>query len=477
MVQEWKTRVICFMAVSLMLIPGLWAQTVPTVEISDPVTLEETLFTKAAGIAVNTHEPEILITTVDTENFFQFPDPISGEIGTEAVIGFYVNPMTLEVLGDPFIILGNNAEIETHDVKYNPVTNQYVVVASAHNRATNGTNQVPLLALVNPRSVAGTGNPVAKAWVNHPDSDQDYDDVAVAVSTKNGSFMVAAEKNFTGESEGVVGVLYDKDGNSLTPSFTKLDQLEPARDEDDPDIFYLEENDVYLFITNIDPSTSPNRITATIIQSTPDSSGLLQQGTQQIVSELRKNLNAGHAAAIENPFTKEFIGGFDYNNSPDGGDLFYFNIGPAPNYTFTESRTQVAYVEATGSNPFAHRHPQFAVDQNSGVIIVSYNYHGGPAGINGMACSLLGPDGGFLPGPAVGAELYPDLPEGHPPVYIVAETTSAISDSANYHNVKYDPFSDSFIVVYATGNNITQAARLKVLSDHRPADVSAYMIY
>lgn len=480
MVKEWKMKVICLLAFSAVLVPGLWAQTVPTVQISEPVTLEEVLITKAAGIAVNTNAAEILVTTVDTENFLGYTDPLSGEVTTQCVLGFYVNPTTLEVIGDPFIIVGNNANIKTHDVKYNPVTNQYVVVALCQNRSNGGTFHVPVLALVNPRSVAGTNSPVAKIWGYQLDTDQNYDDVAVAVSTKNGSFLMVSERNFAGESEGVVGVLFDKNGTALTPNFAKLDQLEPARDEDDPDVFYLEENDVYLFITNIDPSTTKNRITATIIQSTPDSSGVLQQGTQQIVSQLRKDFNAGHAAAIENPFTKEFIGVFDYNNGPDGGDIFYFDIGPAPNYAFTESRPQIPYLDAAGSDPFQHRHPQLAVDPSSGVIVIAYNCHSGPAAINGMAITLLGADGAILPGPANGAELYPGLPSGHPPVYILARTNAAIANDANFYNIKYDPTSDSFIAVYASGSTtdgLTQMVRLKVMSDHRPADVGSYMIY
>src|SRR5690606_33348374 len=106
----------------------------------------------------------------------------------------------------------------------------------------------------------------------------------------------------------------------------------------------LEDNDVFVFLTNIDPTDgAPNRISATIIQTTPGADGKLQLGEQQIVSELRKNVTQGHPAAVENPFNDELIGVFDYDNGAQGGDIFYFNIGPAPDYILTETREQVPY--------------------------------------------------------------------------------------------------------------------------------------
>ncbi|MFH1740235.1 MAG: hypothetical protein ABIH23_14600 [bacterium] len=452
----------------LFVVPLAGAQTAPTFTIGEPVVLFPDLMTREANLAVNTSEPEILAITIDTAPF-DVVDPINGELPWFALYGAFYNPITLEQIGDPFIILGGtvDAEIETNGVKYNPVTNQYVVVTKANDFGNNGMD-VPLIALVNPASVAAGGNPVAKAFAYDMETDQNYDDVAVAVNTRNGSFLLVAERNFVHEadppatSEGVCGALFDKDGNLLTPQFGRLDTLEPDRDEDDPDVAYLEENDVFIFITNIDPSYSKNRITATIIQSAPDANGNLQAGTQQIVSELRKDFSAGHAAAIENPFTREFIGVLDYDNGAEGGDIFYFQIGPPPDYAFTEARPQIPYLEAAASSPYSQRHPQLAVDPNSGVIAIAHNATGE---FQGMMFTLLGPDGAILPG----------RPNDRP--YELVATDQAISSSANYHNIVYDPDSDSFIVIYATGDGWTEAVRLTVTSDHRPVGVADWMVY
>ena len=452
------------MVVGLAVVPFSAAQTEPTFEISDPVVLFEDLITKEAGIAVNTNTPEILMTTFDTMPIGDQVDPISGELPMIALYGCFYDPITLEKSGEPFLIFGNpyGTGMETNDVKYSPVTNQYVVAAKADNFGENGRN-VPLVAIVNAGEAVSAGeSPVAKAFAYDTGTDQNYDDVALAVSTRTGNFILVAERNFAGEDgEGEVGVLFDKEGNELTP-WKKLDTLEPTRDEDDPDVIYLEENDVFLFITNIDPSYSPNRITASIIQAEPDANGELQVGEQQVVSELRKNFNAGHPDAIENPFTGEFIGVLDYDNGAEGGDIFYFEIGPPPDYILTETREQIPYLEAESNSPYSQRHPQLAVDPNSGVIVISHNARQGE--FQGMVFTLLGPEGNILPG-------RPD------DLYKLVETFEPVSNSANYHNVAYDPHSDSFIVIYATEDGYTEAVRLTVTSNHLPEDVGGWMIY
>ncbi len=437
---------------------GFAAAQEPEFTISEPITLFEETSTKEAGLAVNTNEPEILFVTIDTIAVDN--DPITGDPAVHAVMGFFYNPVTLTQVGDPFIIVGNPyGELQKLTVAYNPVSNQYFVAVAADGYSPTGA-RVPLMAIVNAKSAAGDADPVVKAWSFDPETEFNYQDTAVACSSQNGNMIYVSEYDPPDESEGVIGLLYDQDGNLLTAEATRLDSLEPTRDEDDPDVYYLEENDVFLFITNIDPSTSPNRISSRMIQTVPGDDGSLQLGEQRIVSQLRKNFDAGHPSAIENPFNGEFIGVLDYANGAEGGDIFYFNIGPAPDYVLEEAREQIPYLEAAGSVPFSQRHPRLAADPNSGVIVISHNASGG---FQGMVFTLLGPEGEILPG-------RPD------DLYKLVETPTAISNDANYHDVKYDPVSDSFIIIYATGAGFTNVVRLTVTSDHMPASVESWML-
>lgn len=433
------------------------AQIEPAFEIGEPISLFDETITKEAGLALNTNSSEVLFVTIDTAAVET--DPITGEPATQAVIGFFYNFETLEQIGEPFIIVGNPfGNLQKLTVTYNPVSNRYFVAVAADGYSTAG-RRVPLMAIVNPSTASDR---IFKAWVWDAESQQDYQDTAVAASTKNGNLMYVSEYTPAGESEGVIGLLYDQNGNLLTTAgITRLDSLEPTRDEDDPDVYYLPENDAFFFITNIDPSTSKNRISGRIIQTVPGTDGLLQLGEQRIISQLRKDFSAGHPSAIENPFTGEFIGALDYENGAEGGDLFYFNIGPAPDYPLTESRPQIPYFEAAGNVPYNQRHPRFAVDTNSGVIVVSHNARQGS--VQGMVFSLLGPDGQILPG-------RPDE------LYVLNETASAVSNDANNHDVQYDPVSDFFLVIYATEDGFTFVQHLKVTSNHLPASVDNWML-
>ena len=433
----------------------------PTFELGEPIVLQNAfgdLATDGANLAVNTDTPEVLFTTIDSNNFDGLVDPITGEIAFSAVLGFFYDPMTLEPIStDPFIIVGNpeSAGFDTLDVKYNPVSQQYVVAASANGYPPNG-HQMTLMAIVNPSAAAG--DRIAKAFVYEPDTDQNFDDVALAVSSKNGNILLAGERNFAGEGEGAIGALFDSEGNLLTPQFGRLDQIQPTGDEDDPDVVYLENNDVFLYVTNTDGDILANRITGSIIQTVPAADGSLQVGEEQILGASRKAIRQGHPAAFENPFNSELIGAFDYGNGSDGGDIFYFNIGQPPSYILSQARGQVPYFEATGSDPFNHRHPQFAADPSNGVIVIGNNPHNNPNGLpSGYSFTLLGPDGRVLPGES----------EEHNGFHAFVENVSSIDNGANNHNLKYDPFSDSFIAVYADGNE-TFTVRLKVTSNHLP---------
>lgn len=438
------------------------AQIEPQFVISEPISLFEESVTKEAGLAVNSREAEVLFVTIDTVAIDD--DPITGEPAAEAVMGFYYNPETLTPIGAPFIIVGNpRGSLEKLSLTYNPVSNRYFVAVAANGYSPT-RNRVPLMAIVNPSSAVANGEPpVFKAWNYDPETSQNYQDTAVAASSRNGNMLYVSEYSPAGESgEGVIGLLYDQDGNLLTPEAARLDQLEPDRDEDDPDVYYLEENDVFLFITNIDPSDAPDRITCTIIQTVPDADGRLQQGEQQIVSDQSKTIPAGHPSAIENPYTGELIVTLDYSNGADGGDVFYLTLGDAPNYVFSQSREPLPYLEARGGDPYVHRHPRLALDANSGVFIISHNAREGS--FQGMVFTLLGPDGEILPG-------RPD------DLYKLVETAQPVDNGANYHDVKWDPVSDSFLVIFATGAGVTNVVRLEMLSDHRPAYVSDWSLF
>lgn len=456
-----KKRFGVWMAACLIAAAGVANAQEPTFEVSEPLTLFEETVTKEAALAVNEQEQEVLFVTIDTAAIDT--DPITGEPAVQAVVGFYYDPVTLEQKGDPFIIVGNpRGNLQKLTVTYNPVNNKYFVAVAADGYSPSGA-RVPLMAIVNPYSAAQTEGSVFKAWNWDPETTQNYQDTAVAASTNNGNLLYVSEYSPAGEDgEGVIGLLYDMEGNLLTGGNTRLDQLEPSRDEDDPDVYFLPENDVFLFITNIDPSTSNNRIAASAIQPEPGENGELAVGDMQIVSELRKPFNAGHPSAIENPFTGEFIGALDYDNGAEGGDLFYFNVGPAPDYALTEAREQIPYFEAAGGNPYVHRHPRLALDPNSGVFVISHNARDGV--FQGMVFSLLGPEGELLPG-------HPEL------LYPLAVTDTPVDNGANYHDVKYDPYSDSFLVIYATGAGFTNVVRLTVTSNHLPANVDSWMVY
>ena len=435
-------------------------QEAPTFELGEPVVLQNAfgdLVSEGANLAVNTDTPEVLFTTIDTSNPDGAIDPITGDVANAAVVGFFYNPITLEpISSDPFIIVGNpDGGFDTHDVKYNPVSQQYVVAGSAEGYRPDGV-QITLLSFVNPSAKAGER--IIKSFVYEPDTASGFDDVSLAVSSRNGHILLAGERNFDGEGEGAIGVLFDQDGNLMTPNFGRLDQIQPTGDEDDPDVVYLENNDVFLYVTNTDGDVLDNRITGSIIQTVPAEDGTLQVGDEQILGASRKAIRQGHPAAFENPFNDELIGAFDYGNGSDGGDIFYFNIGSAPNYHLTQARGQAPYFEASANDPFNHRHPQFAADPNSGVIVVGHNAHSNPNNLpSGYAFTLLGPDGRILPGRSV---------EGNG-FHAFVENINSIDNGANNHNLKYDPSSDSFIAVYADASE-TFAVRLKITSSHIP---------
>ncbi len=440
----------------------------PVFTTSDPVVLTpEAWLTKEAALAINTTAPEILFTTIITQDLgsgLDLTDPITGQPSASVLAGYFYNPLTMEPIGDPFVIAGNpNGGMQKHDVKYNPITNQYNAVVAAEQRGANQQRSL-LVALVNPSSTAEPENRIARAFVHDEDGTVSYQDTALATSTRNGNFLIVAEYQVPDEGEAVVGMLFSRDGDLISPTVTRLDQIVPEKDEDDPDVVYLPENDAFLFLTNTDNDENPNIITGSIVGAETDSEGNLVVGQQQILGQRRRDLSQGHPAAIENPFNKEFIGGFDHSNGADGGDLFYFNIGPAPAYVLTEARPQIPYLEATGSDPYNHRHPQFAADFNSGVIAMMTNPHNSAIGLpNGVAFTFLGKGGAPLPGSDLGENYFhafvptfdpldPENPSANP----------SISNDANFYNMKYDPFSDSFIAIWTDTSAFTFAVQVQV---------------
>lgn len=453
--------------IGLVIAPTLMAQTAPTFEVSEVFTFADGVAFpdggvpafEEANVAVNTTSPEILVTTVDPANVGLYIDPITGEEAFGALLGQFYDPMTLQARGDPFIILGTDDEaFDTHETDYNPVTNQYVVVGSAQSYPPQYI-QMPLIALVD----AGTGN-VAKAFPYMADTASEFDDVSVAVNTNDGSFAIACEFDFPGrgEQEGVVAMVFDKDGNPLSENLARIDTLEPGQDEDDPDVGYMPLDDVFVVISNIDPSATANAISATVLEPAAGADGNLVLGPQTVLMEHRVDANYGHPDVIQNPWNGEVIVAANVGDGGDGGDLMYHAIN-ADN-SLTKARDQAIYMDAQASFPIGHRHPQLAVDNtSSGTIIVSHNATGGGI-FTGMGFSLLGSDGLDLPG----------RNEGIDP-YLAFETDGDVSTGADNHDVAYDPFSESYIIVGRWGSTV-QGAAVKVTSSHGSVDVSDWMM-
>jgi hypothetical protein len=413
---------------------------------------------KEACVAINTDEPEILVTTIDERNVGGHLDPITGEVATSAVVGYFYNPVTLTPTRGPFVILGNTSGIlNRHDAKYNPVSKQYVVAANARTYAGANGRAIPLIALVNPASVAGETSPVAKAFFYRETTETDFDDVSLAVSTKNGNFLLGAELKITGEGEGAVGALFDKTGALLTPEYARLDRLQFNGDEDDPDVVYLPKKDVFLYVVNTDVTGGlVNRVVGSIIQTVPNQAGELQVMDEQVIGDASPASTAeGHPASLENPLNGQIITAYDLGgNSVAAGDLAFTTIGDAPSYSFTPARPETPYLTGSGGNPFQHNHPQLDVDPVHGVILVGMAAYGSSQG-NPTAYTVQAFN---LEGDLLGA------PYAAP--FFVADAPGGNSGSANYQNLKYSPQSGSFIAVYNNGTAATFITSVSVTSDH-----------
>jgi len=267
--------------------------------------------------------------------------------------------------------------------------------------------------------------------------------VSVAVSSVNGNFILVAEHKVAGEGEGTYGALFDSDGRTLAGP-TRLDQLEAARDEDDPDVIYLPGRDVFMYLSNTDGVTLGNRIVGSIIQTVPGGTGNLQvSGPEQSLSTTGTGIAQGHPASIENPFNGEIITAFDTGgNDVPTGELSYFDIGAGPAYTFAELRPQMPYLAGASGNPFAHQHPQLDVDPGSGMFVLGYQARASTVGLpNGYVFSVLDSNGAVMPS-QLGT-----------PYYLIDAVAGGIETTVNFHNIKYDAFSDSFLAVAAAGGN------------------------
>lgn len=415
---------------------------------------------RETAVAVNTHEPEVLVVSIDSVNVAGFTDPIMQMPALYAVVGRFFDPRTLAATSEPFIVFGNPlGTVSRCDAEYNPVSKQYVVVANA--RMYNPyLLDVPLVALVNPASVAGGNSPVAKAFVHDLVSEDSYDDVSVAVSSQNGNILLACERKFFGEGEGAVGALYDKTGTLLTPLRTRLDLLQQIGDEDDPDASYHEGLDAFLYISNTDNSngstgTLSNRIVGSVVDPLPDGQGnLVVRAEQPLGDGLPTGRAEGHPASIVNPFNGQLITAYDAGNGTAMGDLSFFDLGTPPNYAFTSARSEVPYLDGTSGNPFNHQHPQLAADPESGVIVVGFNATGSTAGVpEAYAFVLLGPDGQPL-----SSQL------GAP--YLLADSPGGLGTTVNFHTIKYSPLSGSFLAAYTSNPGVTYLAALDITSSH-----------
>jgi hypothetical protein len=420
----------------------------------------EDVVAKECAIAASTEAPELLVTSIDSTNVGGYLDPITQQPAAMALVGRFYDSDTLQPTSEPFVILANPiGTLNRSDAKYNPVSKQYVVVANARAAGTLGSD-VAVIALVRSAAASAGAAPLVKAFVHDGSTDESYDDVAVAVSAKNGNFLLVAERKFSGEGEGTVGALYNQAGTLLTPAATRLDLLQTVGDEDDPDVVYLPDQDAFLYLSNTDNSngstgTLSNRIVGSVVNSSPDAQGRLVVRPEQPLSDgLPQGRAEGHPASLLNPFNGQLITAYDAGNGTPNGDLSFFNLGPAPSYTFTAAQPEVPYLTGNAGTPLKHQHPQLAADPHSGVIVVGFNATGSDLGLpEAYVFVALGPDGQPLPTPLKAP-------------YFLAESPGGLGTTVNFHNVIYSPASKSFLAVYTSNPGVTYLAGLQVTSSH-----------
>jgi hypothetical protein len=436
----------------------------PRLRSLDQVVVADAATINALGgnLAVNTDEPEILITTVDETNRGGYTDPTTDLPAVQALVGYFYDPRTLTPTRGPFFIMGNSrGAINRQDVKYNPFSKEYIVAGCA--RTYDGTLDLVMISRLQPHSAAGANNPLINVFVfDGLMNGQSYDDVALAVSPRNGNFILVAEHKVAGEGEGTYGALFGPDGFAITPTPTRIDRLQPVGDEDDPDVVYLPQKDVFLYISNTDGGPLANKIVGTVIETVDNGTGNLQlSGSEQPLASTSGPVQ-GHPASIENPFNGEIVTAFDIGgNNVSNGELSYFTIGGSPSYTFAQARSQAPYLVGSGANnPFAHQHPQLAADPNSGVFLIGYQAINSVIGLpNAYVFSVLDTNGAVMPS-QLGT-----------PYFLIDTVAGPVDTAVNYHNIKYDPFSDSFLAVAtagASGARTIYLASVMVTSMHLP---------
>lgn len=409
---------------------------------------------KEGNIAVNTDEPEVLVTTIDENNSGAYIDPTTGNPAVQSLIGYFYDPRTLTLKRGPFFIMGNaNGQITRHDVKYNPVSHQYNVVGNARTYDPAPADLI-MIARVNPDSIAGVNDPLVNVFVYDGLANTlSYDDVSIAVSPKNGNFIVVAEHKVASEGEGVYGALFSSSGAVLTPTPSRLDlaPVSGSSDEDDPDVVYLPRKDVFLYVSNTDNNGLVNKIVGSVVQTTPSGGNLQISGAEQLLSP--GTGTQGHPASFENPFNGEILTAYDGGNGTSIGKVSYYTIGAGPAYSFTSVRPEISYLAGSGSNPFTQQHPQFAADPDSGVIVLGHYANGSSVGYpNAYVFSLLDTDGALLPS------------QLSIPYFLADSVAGPVDTGPDYHNVKYDRFSDSFIAVFTGGGSPTRVTYLTALS-------------
>lgn len=216
-----------------------------------------------------------------------------------------------------------------------------------------------------------------------------------------------------------------------------------------------------MYLSNTDVSGGlVNKVVGSVIQTVPDAGGNLQVNGPEQPLAATSGPTQGHPASIENPFNGEIITAFDAGNNVPNGELSYFNIGPGPSYTFSEARPQMPYLAGAAGNPFTHQHPQLDVDPNSGVFVLGHQARDTSVGLpDGYVFSVLDTNGAVMPS-QLGA-----------PYYLMDTLAGPVDTGVNYHNIKYDPFSDSFLAVAAaggSGSRVLYLAAVQVTSSLLP---------
>lgn len=457
-------------------------------------------FTQYAEVTANTGAPELLITFIDVQA--TETDPITGQPSVQGLWGVFVNSNTFEPINEPFFIFGTpDGALERIASVYNPFSGQYMV-GTVNIRSGGGDDagdNNPLFAIINPP--VSSKPRIEKTMEFDADTVSSYQAIEFALDTKRGNVMMANEYFFqygAGDKESVTVFLFDQNFNllsSLTPPDLDAYNQTETGDVDNPHINYIPSRDFYYVVWNTEDQNLPDdelyrRVGGRIIEPELDVNGDFVLGDASVISNPNlpnadDDLRETHPDVIDNPFTGNFVTVYSTGGNDQGGFISLTHVGDAPNYPITKVRElDEPYVSQPDVDTrIRQRQPEIALDENSGVFMVAMTVRGGNGnyvtetlGLGGINIAFLGPDGSTLP-PNTS---HPNYVEGLPPAVYNAtpDEFDTVNNQPHRFDIEYDSSSDSFIIVYeARESEFIKLVRVKVTSDHRPADVKSWMLY